>query len=82
MRMHTHTHHPCCFPQVAYTFEKSAVMIPCCCLGPVVPAAMRWMLSRNLAAGLTDAMVDKGYPVCHPLPANATPTSGMAALAP
>jgi len=46
---------------ISYTFEGAEVMFPCCCLAPLTPAAIRYVLVRSLQGVWTDLMFDRGY---------------------
>ena len=53
--------------EISYVFEHSEVMIPCCCLAPLTPLAIRFLLVRSLQRIWTDLMLDRGYDVrCRP----------------
>ena len=59
--------------EISYTFEAADIIFPLCCLAPLTPNAIRFILIRSLQAVWTDLMLDRGYgvrfpPATFPLP--------------
>ena len=49
--------------EISYVFEHAEIMFPCCCLAPLTPSAIRFLLVRSLQRVWTDLMLDRGYEV-------------------
>ena len=49
--------------EVVYIFEYGEVKFPCCCLAPLTPNAVRWLLTRSLQSTWTQLMLTRGYDV-------------------
>jgi hypothetical protein len=47
---------------ITYEFEKAHVGAPCCCLAPLLPAALRKLLNGNIRPMWKDQMMERGYP--------------------
>jgi hypothetical protein len=47
--------------ELAYIFEYADIQFPCCCLAPLTPRAIRFVLVRRLKKVWTSLMLTRGY---------------------
>lgn len=61
--------------EITYVFEGSRVMVPLCCLAPLLPYAMRMIFMRRLQENVINGMIDRGYEVSQASPKTYLPRS-------